>query len=70
MLPDIVPHEKAGLICSIDADELAEAWLRLIQNRELRSQLGQGALEHARKHFRMEAVGPCLETFYRGLKHM
>jgi glycosyltransferase involved in cell wall biosynthesis len=70
MLPDIVPHEKAGLICSINADELAAAWLRLIQNRELRNQLGQGALEHARKHFRMERVGPCLETFYQGLKHM
>ncbi len=67
MLPDIVPHEKAGLTTPIDAEQLAAAWLRLIQDDQLRTELGQGALAHARTHFNLAQVGPCLENFYAEL---
>jgi glycosyltransferase involved in cell wall biosynthesis len=67
MLPDIVPHEEAGLICPIDPDALAAAWLRLIRNPEARKAFGQGALASARARFQIEAVGPCLESFYERL---
>ncbi len=65
MLPDIVPHGKSGFVTAIDADKLADAWLQLIEDQELRARLGQGALMHARRHFGMDAVGPCLEGFYQ-----
>lgn len=67
MLPDIVPHETAGLVVSDDADALATAWLRLIRDPALRRSLGKGAADHAREHFRVDKVGECLESFYQKL---
>ncbi|MFT5127983.1 MAG: glycosyltransferase involved in cell wall biosynthesis [Rhodothermales bacterium] len=67
MLPDIVPHEEAGLVCNVDADQLAAAWLRLIRNEDERNALGAGALASARSRFHIDAVGPCLEQFYERL---
>jgi glycosyltransferase involved in cell wall biosynthesis len=67
MLPDIVPHEEAGLVCKIDADQLATAWLRLIRDKDERKRLGDGALASAHARFQIDAVGPCLESFYQRL---
>jgi glycosyltransferase involved in cell wall biosynthesis len=67
MLPDVVPHEKAGLVVPLDADQLAEAWLRVLRNPAERQSMGQFAHEHAEKHFRIDQVGPVLEAFYQRL---
>jgi glycosyltransferase involved in cell wall biosynthesis len=68
MLPEIVEHGKSGLVFSFkSAESLAEAWLRLIDNPEERQTMGQYAANYAREHFRMESVGPALESFYQKL---
>jgi len=64
MLPEIVPHEKAGLVVDTNADALAQAWLQLIRSAELRQRLGAGAASHARANFRIDQLGLCLEQFY------
>jgi glycosyltransferase involved in cell wall biosynthesis len=67
MLPDVVPHEKAGLVVPLAADQLAEAWLRLLRNSDERQCMGQFAHEHAQTHFRIDQVGPVLEELYQRL---
>lgn len=69
MLPEIVPHEKAGLVVPDKPGELAESWLRLIRDPDLRQKLGNGAHAHANEHFRLDKVGACLEEFYKTLQN-
>jgi glycosyltransferase involved in cell wall biosynthesis len=65
MLPDIVPNGVCGYNAPLeDVDALAAAWLKLVRDPALRRSLGQNAAEHARQHFRLDAVGPALEAFY------
>lgn len=71
MLPDIVPHGKAGLVVRRDDPEsLAAGWLELLRNRELRLRLGEGARKDAEERFRIGLVGPVLEEFYGRLLAM
>ena len=67
MLPEIVRHEKTGLVVPDDPEMLARAWLRLIEDPETRSKIGRAARKHALERFSIEAVGPALEGFYRYL---
>ena len=67
MLPEIVPHEQAGLVTRANPPDLAASWLDLIGNADKRRQLGANARRHAEQHFRIDAVGPCLETLYQRL---
>ena len=67
MLPEIVPHEQAGLVTRANPPDLAAIWLDLIGNADKRRQLGANARRHAEQHFRIDAVGPCLETLYQRL---
>jgi len=68
MLPDIVPHEKAGLVVRRDDPEaLAQAWLALIRDPARRRELGQGARREAETRFGVDRVGPALEDFYERL---
>jgi glycosyltransferase involved in cell wall biosynthesis len=64
MLPDVVPNGKAGLVTPLDADALADAWLRLIRNPAERQSMGQFGHEYAQEHFRIDRVGPVLQDFY------
>lgn len=66
MLPDIVQHEKSGLVFPFtDADQLAASWLRLVQDEEARRQMGDYAATYARDNFRLDLVGPALTSFYQ-----
>lgn len=68
MLPDIVPHDQAGLVARHgDADSLAAAWIQLLRNPQQRLALGAGARQQAEARFRIDAVGPMLENYYLSL---
>ena len=68
MLPDIVPHERAGLIVRRDDPAaLAQAWLALIRDPDRRRRFGLGARREAEARFRIDQVGPVLEQFYARL---
>ncbi len=64
MLPEIVMHERTGLVVPQDAEALAAAWLRLVRSPELRHRMGTAARAYAEEHFAISAVGPFLEDFY------
>jgi glycosyltransferase involved in cell wall biosynthesis len=67
MLPEIVPHDVAGLSVPPRPEELAAGWLRLIRDDETRRRMGMAARRHAEENFRIDTVGPCLETLYERL---
>jgi len=67
MLPDIVPHDQAGLVVPIDADALAAAWLQLVRDPVRRRRMGECARGFAEKRFSVDLVGPCLTEFYTRL---
>ena len=67
MLPDVVPDGKAGLVTPMDADALAAAWLRLLQNPAECQTMGQVGHAYATEHFRIDRLGPVLEQFYQRL---
>jgi glycosyltransferase involved in cell wall biosynthesis len=65
MLPDIVPDGICGYNAPLeDPQALATAWLNLARDPELRRTMGRNAADFAKKHFRLDAVGPELEAFY------
>jgi len=64
MLPEIVEHDRTGLVVCQDPEALAEAWLRLVRSRQLRQTLGTAARTYAEARFSIAAVGPVLEDFY------
>jgi len=57
--------ESAELVPPKDEDKLAEAILRLLQDKPLGERLGKGALESAQKNFSIEAIGRRYEDVYR-----
>ncbi len=65
MLPEIVRHEKTGLVVSDDPKTLADAWLCLIRDKDKRDRMGQAARKYTQDHFNITAVGPALSDFYR-----
>lgn len=68
MLPEIVPHGRAGLVVPHgDPQALAAAWLELLRDPVRRQALGRGARAEAENRFQVEAVGPALESFYTRL---
>ena len=67
MLPEIVPHDQAGLVVPIDAEALSDAWLQLVRDTERRRRMGETARRLAVERFRIEDVGPCLAAFYEQL---
>ena len=65
MLPEIVPHGRAGLVVRReDPAALADGWLQLLRDRELRLKLGEGARAEALARFQIAQLGPELEAFY------
>ena len=68
MLPDIVKHGDRGFIFTFpDADDLAKCWLELLRHPRKAKSMGEAGAAHAKEAFRMESVGPALESFYRSL---
>ena len=68
MLPDIVAHDRTGLVVpDKDAESLAHAWLKLVRDPERRLAMGAAARCSAQERFRTELIGPALEDFYERL---
>ncbi len=67
MLPEIMPHEKAGLVVPLEAQPLAEAWCRLAQDATLRKQMGQTGRSIAVEQFDASLAAERVETLYNTL---
>lgn len=64
-IPEVVEDGVTGLLVPFgEADDLAAALEKLIQNEELRKKLGRAGQEQARKQFSVEAIVPQYEKLY------
>jgi glycosyltransferase involved in cell wall biosynthesis len=67
-IPEIVEHEKTGLLTAPDNDlELASAIERFIKEPSLRTKCAQRAREYAASHFNWDQVSEQYEKLYRDL---
>ncbi len=65
MLPEIVQHNRTGLVTELTAEGLASSWLRLVDDAETRQALGRAALDHARTNFRISHMAEAVEQTYQ-----
>jgi glycosyltransferase involved in cell wall biosynthesis len=65
MLPEIVEHEKTGLLVEPQPGDLALAFRRLAGDAVLRTRLGLAAREKAVAEFRLERQAEAVESAYR-----
>ncbi len=64
-VPELIQHEHTGLLVPPDDESaLASALQRLIENSQLRSQLGQAAREYAQRHFDIAVMVEAYERLY------
>jgi glycosyltransferase involved in cell wall biosynthesis len=64
-IPELVEHERTGLIVPPgDSPALANAVLRLLDNRELASELGDGARQRYEQRYRPEIMTSKLEALF------
>lgn len=66
-LPELVEHEKTGLIVPETPQALAAAWQALLKNESLRSRLGVAAHLRARSIFAPQNYAQSVEQFYAKL---
>ena len=67
-LKEIVAHDETGfLVEPANADELADAIIRLLQDPELRFRMGQAARERVRRLFSWQSVVDKAEALYHEL---
>jgi glycosyltransferase involved in cell wall biosynthesis len=67
-VPELIEHGRNGLLSApADADDLARQLAVLIQNPELRKQMGERAATDAKTSFSMEAVAGRIESMYDSL---
>lgn len=67
-IPEAVIHEKTGLLVEkLDAEAMASAMAKLLEDRELARQFGENAKAHVRTRFGAAAVGGQLTDLYEGL---
>lgn len=68
ILPELIIDGQAGLIVNEKAEDMADAILKLIYNKELRVKLGISSREKAVKEFNLEKQAEIVEKFYHTLK--
>lgn len=67
---DLYPYHPEWAECPIvntNPDNLKQQLIRLVNDRQLRQELGQRGIEYVRKYHSLEAVGSQLDKFYRHL---
>jgi N-acetyl-alpha-D-glucosaminyl L-malate synthase BshA len=65
-IPEVVEHDETGiLVDSDDADELARAVDRLLENSAMRAKMGRAARQRAKEKFSADAIVPLYENLYR-----
>ena len=67
-VPEVVLHNKSGLICSKSNDELITAIKKLAQNKSLRSKFGKAGRVHALKRFSEKNLISAHKKLYLRLK--
>ena len=68
MLPELIPHEEAGLVIDDTPQNLAAALVRMTKDADLRRRLGQGARKHALAQFSLETQADAVADMYRALE--
>jgi glycosyltransferase involved in cell wall biosynthesis len=63
-LPEIVVHQKTGLVVTEEPARLADAWLSLLRDPERARALGAAAAERARARFAPERLAAEVEAVY------
>ena len=65
-LPEMIQHEKTGLLCPPrDANALAHAIERLVENPSLKTELQQHALQHAQQFMTFDYMMQEMVNFYQ-----
>jgi glycosyltransferase involved in cell wall biosynthesis len=64
MLPDIIKDGETGLVVPSRIDELADAWLKLVNDPALRDSLGSAARKDAVERFQIDDMAASLEHSY------
>ena len=67
-VPEVVLHNKSGIICSRSNDELITAIKKLAQNKSLRSKFGKAGNTHALKSFSEKKLIFAYKKLYLKLK--
>jgi glycosyltransferase involved in cell wall biosynthesis len=67
MLPEIVPDQQAGRVVPINPENLAEAWLELIESPDKRTRMGTFARRFAEKKFRIDQLAETILPLYERL---
>ncbi len=65
LLPELVEDGRCGLVVDPSVEKLAEAILRLAQNRSLREKLGRAAAAKAKEKFDIERQAEAIADLYR-----
>jgi glycosyltransferase involved in cell wall biosynthesis len=65
MLPEIVQHERTGLVTELTAEGLESSWMRLVDDAATRRDLGRAALDYARANFRISHMAEAVEQTYQ-----
>ena len=68
ILPELIVDGQTGLIVNEKAEDIADAILRLANNKELRDKLGMSSREKAAKEFGLGKQAEIVERFYYTLK--
>ena len=66
-VPEIIINNVTGLITDLDVQEIADALEKLVNNKDLRRQLGLAAQEFTLTNFGVERLVHDHEVLYRGL---
>lgn len=69
ILSELIIDGQSGLIVNEKADNMADAILKLIYDKELRDKLGRASREKAVKEFDLEKQAEIVEKFYNTLIH-
>ncbi len=67
MLPEMVINGETGFIVNDNAPDMADAFLKLTQNKQLREKLGMAAREKAVNDFNLDRQSEIVEKFYYSL---
>jgi len=65
LLPELVEDGRCGLVVEPSVEKLAEAIIRLAQNRSLREKLGRAAAAKAKEKFDIERQAEAVADLYR-----
>ncbi len=64
-IPEVILHEKTGLVVEREPDAFAAAIIALLQNSQQRAALGKAARERANTFFSAAVMTDALESLYR-----